>query len=232
ASGARLDLDPSFPGATLVTRPHDRMVLAAPGYQLTLSRQNGALLSVLDTVSGTHLVSGQNGCAWGATSTPDQSDIGGCAFSSTGANRFSYRWSAATATLTMTYAGDPTADRHANAVVTLTAHDTYFDLRLALENHRGATLAGVVFPADLFVSSTTVNAGYAPNYLPGIRFGHAFFSRVGNDVLRYPSRWAFADYLALDVGRSSLGLYSVNPPPSPIAPIDVGFQRDGSGSPC
>ena len=232
ASGARLDPDPSLPGATLVTRAHDRMVLAAPAYQLTLSTQNGALLSVLDTVSGTRLVSGQNGCGWGATSTPDQGDISGCSFSSKGANRFSYRWSASTATLTMRYAGDPTADRYANAVVTLTAHDTYFDLRLALENHRGATLAGVVFPADLFVSSTTVNAGYAPNYLPGIRFGHAFFSRVGNDVLRYPSRWAFADYLALDVGRSSLGLYSVNPPPSPIAPIDVGFQRDGSGSPC
>ena len=208
------------------------MLLVTPRYQLVLSKQNGALLSVVDRASGTRLVSGQNGCQWGASSTPDQGFIGGCTFSPSSANRFSYRWSAATATLTMIYTGDRTADRYTNAVVTLTARDTSFDLRLTLENHRGATLAGVAFPADLFVSSATVTAGYAPNYLPGIRFGHAFFSRVGDDILRYPSRWAFADYLALDLGRSSLALYSVNPPPSPIAPLDLGFLRNGSGASC
>jgi hypothetical protein len=231
-SHARLEPGSGATGATLITRAPGRLIVQTPGYQVALSKENGQLLYVISRATGTRVVSGQNGCGWGATSTPEQGGIGGCAFAPAGDDRFSYRWSASADTLTMTYTGDSSQARYTNAVVTLTAHETYFDLQLSLENHRGATLAIVSFPADLLVSSSTVVSGYAPNYLPGMRFEHAFFSRVGNDVNRYPSRWAFADYLALDVGSSSVALYSVNPAPSPIAPVDLGFDRNGPGAAC
>lgn len=189
------------------------------------------MLAVIDRRSGTRLAEGQNGCQWGADSTPDTGYIGGCS-SVRAARRFSYRWNRAAQTLKLTYAGDPSTDRYTNAVVTLTARSTYFDLRLALENHRGATIAEVLFPADLYVDAHTVRAGYAPNFLPGIRLGPSFFTRVGKDVEPYPSRWAFADYLALDVAKSSFSLYSVNPAPSPLAPVYLGFLRSGSPAPC
>jgi hypothetical protein len=60
----------------------------------------------------------------------------------------------------------------------------------------------------------------------------SFFRRSGNDVFTYPSRWAYADYLSLDLADSHLALYTVNPPPSPIAPVQLGFVVDGAPSPC
>ena len=71
----------------------------------------------------------------------------------------------------------------------------------------------------------SVTAGYAPNFLPGVVFGRAFFRRNVDDLFTYPSRGAFADYLALDVGRASLAVYSVNPLPAPLAPVELGFRH-------
>ena len=230
--GAPARLAPEQPaGAQLVVRPAG-LVLQTPAYQLVLSRQTGALLAIVDRISGTRLVQGQNGCQWGARSTPDGGYIGGCAFVPQKAGRFSYRWNADAGTLTLTYLGDEAQDRNTNAVVTITPSEDHVDLRMALENHRGQTIVNVNFPSDLYVDAGSVQAGYAPNFLPGVRLGRGFFSRVGDNVERYPSRWAFADYLALDVGRSSFALYSVNPAPAPLAPVDLGFLRNGLPAPC
>ena len=227
--GRFITADPS--GAELVSRG-DGLILQTPAYQVVLAKQNGALLEIIDRISGTRLAKGQDGCQWGAKATPDNGYVGGCAFGPGKPDRFSYRWNQGTGTLTLTYLGDATSAKYTNAVVTLTARETYLDLRLALENHRRQTLVTVNFPSDIFVDSRAVRAGYAPNFLPGVRFERSFFSRVGNNVQRYPSRWAFADFLSLDVGRSNLALYSVNPPPSPLAPVDLGFLRKGSPAPC
>ena len=70
---------------------------------------------------------------------------------------------------------------------------------------RRSVIQTVNFPVDLFGGRNTVQAGYAPNFLPGVRFGPGFFSHIGNSVLTYPSRWAFADFLALDVGVGAPG---------------------------
>ncbi len=216
--------------ARLIVKPGG-LIVQTRAYQVVLSKTDGELLAVIDRRNGTRLVKGQNGCEWGADSTPNTGNIGGCSPAG-GVSRFSYHWNRAAQTLRMTYAGDASTERYTNAVVTLTARATYFDLRLTLENHRGATIAQVLFPSDLYVDAHAVRAGYAPNFLPGVRLGPRFFTRVGKDVERYPSRWAFADYLALDVGKSKLALYSVNPPPSPIAPADLGFLRNSPPVPC
>ena len=105
-------------------------------------------------------------------------------------------------------------------------------MRLALESDVEYPLSAVLFPADLLVNATDVGAGYTPTFLPGIRLLPGFFSGPHRNVETYPSRWAFADFLAADIGRSHVAMYSVNPAPSPIAPVDLGFVRNAEPAPC
>src|SRR5207248_2540823 len=65
-----------------------------------------------------------------------------------------------------------------------------------------------------------------------VRFGPGFFSRVGNNVLTYPSRWAFADFLALDSGGAHMAVYSVNPAPAPLEPESFGFVHNAAPISC
>jgi hypothetical protein len=208
------------------------MVLQTPVYKLTLSKKNGGFVQLTDRVTGLPLITGTNGCEWGTSSIADPTYTGGCVYSPTGASRFSYAWSEGTKTLTMTYTAGAGSDRHVDAVVTLHAAASSFDLQLSLTNHGSAVIQGASFPVDLFGDARTVQAGYAPNFLPGVKLGPEFFSRFGNNVLTYPSRWAFADFLALDIGDSHLAMSTVNPPPNPIAPVDLGFNHTGGNIPC
>lgn len=131
--------------------------------------------------------------------------------------RVTHRWKAKSSTLTL-------AAR--SSTVTLRARPTFFDLRLTLTNG-GETRPAVPFPAGLVGDVTGVGAGYAPNVLPGVRLKPAFFSRLGGNVETYPSRWAFADYLALDVGRAHVALYSVAT--GAIRPVNLGFVHLPAG---
>jgi hypothetical protein len=208
------------------------LVLSTKTYRLILSKRNGAFLDMLDVATKRHLVTGTNGCEWGVAAVGDRAYIGGCTFTPTSGARFSYSWSAAARTLTMNYAAGAGAVRDVDAVVTLHALPTYFDLRLTLANHAVHPIQTVNFPVDLYADVGLAQAGYAPNFLPGVKFGPGFFSRVGNDVLTYPSRWAFADFLALDLGGAYMAMYSVNPAPSPLAPESFGFVHNASPIPC
>jgi hypothetical protein len=127
------------------------------------------------------------------------------------------RWDARSSTLTL---------MSRSAVVTLRARPAFFDLRLTLLN-RGPTRTTVSFPAALAGDVGTVTAGYAPNVLPGVRLAPPFFSRLGNNVEIYPSRWAFADYLAFDAGGTHVALYSVSR--GPIRPVTLGFVHLPAG---
>ena len=50
---------------------------------------------------------------------------------------------------------------------------------------------------------------------------------------RIRAGWGFADYLGLDsLANTHLALYSVNPEPAPIHPIELGFVHGASGSGC
>ena len=207
------------------------LVLTAPGYRLTLSKRNGGVLDLLDLATKTHLVTAANGCEWGVAAVSDPAYIGGCTFTPTSGARFSYAWNASAKTLTLDYAAGA-GTRDVDAVVTVHAAADYFDLRLTLSNHAQNPIQTVNFPVDLYSDVALAQAGYAPNFLPGVRFGPDFFSRVGNDVLTYPSRWAFADFLAVDLGGTHLAMYSVNPAPSPLAPVSFGFIHNAPPTPC
>jgi hypothetical protein len=198
-----------------------RLVITTPAYRLTLSKRNGKILSLVDRASGVRLAMNTNRCLWGVATQNDHSYLGGCSFAPRAARRFSYSWDRAAARLTLLYRGW--------AVVTVHALPTMFDLRLRVESH-GPALTRVEFPEALAGNTATVTAGYAPTVLPGIRLAPAFFARVGGDVQLYPSRWAFADYLALDAGAGHLAVYSISR--GPLYPVQLGFLHAAAPSPC
>ena len=208
-----------------------RILVTTPRYRLILSAENGALLSLIDRRARIALLRGQNGCMWGAVAT-DLTTVSGCGYRPSGPSRFAFSWRQETSTLVLRYLPDPDADRRLRATVELRAGLSQVDLRLVLDNDWGRPLSSVLLPADLLAPVAAAKAGYAPNFLPGVRFRPSFFSRVGDNVLTYPGRWAFADYLALDLGQSHLALYSVSPAPAPIAPVDLGFIHNQEPVPC
>lgn len=200
-----------------------RIVLTTPAYRLELGKRNGAVLSLVERATGARLVRGSVGCGW--TAFVDDRLVGrGCAFTPRGAARFSYRW--AKGVLTLRYAGP----RSVAATVTVRPAASSLDLRLALQNLDAEPITGVHFPADFLGSGA--RAGYQPTYLPGLRLGPGFFTRAGSSVLLYPSRWAFTDFLALDVAGGHLAVSGVNPEPKPIAPVALGFIRDAPPGYC
>ena len=187
-----------------------RLTIRAPGYSLALARKDGRIVAL--DAGGAALTAPPTRCLWGALRGSDSSYVGGCSY------RPAFRWSPASSTLTLTYRA-----HFGRAIVRVRAGATFFDLRLTLANH-GLPLQRVRFPDGLEGDTRTVTAGYAPNALPGVRLDAPYFSRVVADVQSYPSRWAFADYLAYDTGRGHLALYTVAPT-GPLHPTLVGFAH-------
>ncbi len=177
------------------------------------------------------LITGEGGCLWGARADGSTDYLGGCSFARTGSATFTYRWSQPAKTLTMTYAPAPGTPGLA-ATAVLTAANTTLDLHVTVENHLGRILSSMLVPADLVGSSDTATAGYTPNFLPGIRLGPGFFKGTRGNVLTYPGRWAWGDYLAFDAGAGHFAMYTVNPAPNPLRPIELGFARGEAGSFC
>jgi hypothetical protein len=216
------------PAISFAAGAHGRMTITAPAYRLVLAQQNGTLVELVDRRTGARLLGGSGGgCLWQAVSAAGGGSVGGCGFTRNGPDRFSYRWDRRTTTLTLAYDAQPGG---VDAQVSIAAAPSSFELRLGLVSERPGTLEQVVFPTDLLVDVSAAEAGYMPMALPGLRLRKAFFDRLGDTVFTYPSRWAFADYLALDLAGTHLAVFSANPPPAPIQPVELGFVHRGQGA--
>jgi Domain of unknown function (DUF6259) len=213
-----------FPGVTFNDRA-GRLVITTPTYRLTLDKRNGTIVDLVDRSADARLVQGTKGCMWRAQSRRGPALKNACSFTPGGDRRFSYEWNRASATMTLEYR-DPALG---SATVALRARAQFFDLRMTVEN-RGAVLTNISLPGELFGDVRTVEAGYTPNVLPGVRLEPGYFTRIGNDLHVYPSRWAFADFLALDAGGGQLSLYSVNS--GSIHPVVLGFLRHPPSGRC
>jgi hypothetical protein len=220
---------PGRPAVRFDDSSPSRIVLTTARYRLTLSKTNGAVLGLTQLPSGARLVRGSVGCLWGAVHVLDSGYVGGCSFRRGGANRFRYGWDGAT--LTLSYEARVAGGVEAEATVRPRASS--IDLRVTVRNGSGRAVERVHFPADLVGDARRAIAGYVPTYLPGVRLRGGFFRQGSRSaVSTYPSRYAFADYLALDVRGGRLALHGVNPPPSRIAPAALGFTRNPDGQPC
>jgi Domain of unknown function (DUF6259) len=193
-------------------------------YELVLSRENGKILSLVDRRAHKQLVLGQGGCLWAARFASSSDYIGGCLFSrNRRAARFSYRWDARAARLTLRYTSS-----QVSATAFVNAGTTYFDVGVSVTNHLQRVLTSMLVPADLLLLTANVTSGYTPTFLPGLRVAPSFFKRTMINIFTYPGRYVWADYFALDEGDAHLALYSVNPDPQPIRPVDIGFVHSGS----
>lgn len=185
----------------------------------------GSIVGLADRRAGAELLLPSSECLWSAEAGGGAAAGGGCAFGRSGPARFSYRWTPRSSTLALRY--DRTGGL--SALVTLRARASALDLRLTLRNESAVTVERVHFPADLSSPVAAAEAGYGPHALPGVRLAPGFFRRVGGATFTYPSRWAFVDWLGLDSGGGHLALSSVNPPPAPLAPVDIGFVHGDVG---
>lgn len=219
------------PPVAFSDRARDRLVISTPAYRLTVDKRHGGIRALDNRAASKRLVTGSVGCLWGAVARASTAYIGGCSFAGGARGGFRYHWDRRSATLTLTYRGRRASQR-VEGVVRIRAARSHFDMSATVHNRRAPTLERIVFPADLVGRTATVTAGYAPNFLPGVRFDQRFFTRVGSNVNTYPSRWAFADYLALDVGDSHVAVYSANPPPHRLHPVTLGFVHNASPKPC
>ncbi len=156
---------PAQPAVKLATKDPNVLVLTAPGYRLTLSKQNGELLELVDRRTGERVARGQNGCWWAAKQTTGEA-ASGCAFGRTGDNRFTFRWSQLTSTLTMSYDSAP-AGPGVDATVTLVARSSAFDVRLELESSVEYPLSTALFPVDLVLPAADVRECLHADVPPG-----------------------------------------------------------------
>ena len=198
--------------AALFSQQPGKLVVRAPAYRVVLSAATGRILEV-DDRRGRKLLGSAYGCMWWVNPDHHATARSGCSI------RPKARWRAPT--LTLTYGSV--------ATVTLRAGASSFDLRLRL-GRAAAVRDQVRFPAGLAGDGRTVEAGYVPDVLPGLKLLPGFFSTTTNATQIYPSRWAFADWLALDTNGGHVAMYTVNQ--GPIAPVQLGFLHLGAGSPC
>lgn len=192
----------------------DRLRISTPRYELVLNKANGAILGITDRAATAAMpIASRNGCLWGA-SYQGGAYQGGCNLSAV------YHWDAVKSILTLRY-----SSMSASATVTIGFSSNWFDAKLAIENHMGATLQTVVFPSDMVLEASSVQAAYIPYYLPGARLNAKFFSTHRSISVIYPSARAFADYLAVDYAGGRLAWYAINPG-GKIAPVQLGFKDD------
>ncbi len=214
----------------------DNLVLGNNFYEIGLSKENGGIVYIRDKAAQKQVSTGNlNGCLWAATFSVTATTLDACAYSPSGASKFSYAWSPASRQLTLSYKPDRATVKQVAVSVTLTASDTYWlDLQLALENHRGYDLGEVAFPANLVLPTDHKTEALLP-IIPGVVLEPAFFSQARNYETFYMGfPGVFADFMSFSSASGSLAIYSTIEE-NRFTPVKLGFRFNDcvpSGSAC
>ncbi len=197
-------------------------------YEIGFRKSNGAIAYITDKTTGQHVSEGsRRGCLWGAV-FPDATStyVGGCSYSASWSNRFSYAWTAATNTLTLSYTPDPAAAQRVTAQVVVTASQgRWFDMRLQVQNNWGETLDYVLFPSELVFTEAEIKEALLP-VLPGVVLEPAFFAQNRSYTTKYPGYpGMFADYLSLSSTKGQIAIYAIYEQ-GPIRPTTAGLIHD------
>jgi hypothetical protein len=194
-------------------------------YEIGFRKSNGAIAYITDKKTGEHVSLGsRHECLWGAWlphATPEY--VGGCCYSNTWSNRFTYVWSATSHTLTLSYTPDPAASRKMTARVDVTASESaWFDMRLQLTNGWGAPLDYAIFPSELVFAEADIRQVLMP-VLPGVIFGPAFFAQDRSYEVEYPGYpGLFADYTWLSSTKGQIAFY-------PVGSTGLSVRQEGNG---
>ena len=203
--------NPAQPAVKLARKDPNFLVLTAPGYRLTLSKENGELLELIDRRKGERLLRGQNGCWWAAKQTTGEA-ASGCAFGRTGDNRFTFRWSQLTSTLTMSYDSAP-AGPGVDAVVTLVARSAAFDVRLELDSSVEYPLSDRAVPRRP-APARGRRAGRVHAYVPARHPSDPQLLQGPAPQRRdLPVALGVRGLLSADIGKGHIAMYSMNPAP-------------------
>jgi len=197
-------------------------------YEVGLRKTNGSIIYIIDKTTGQNLTLGSRyEQLWGAVfpgSTVDY--VGGASYNPSGPNKFSYSWSEADKILTLEYTPDSTAAKRVTVAVTIAASaETYFNLRMRIQNSWGDILDRVIFPSDLVFREAEIEEALLP-LLPGVILESTFFSQSRSYTTRYPGYpGVFADYVSLKLSGGQLALYSLYDD-RPVPMVDFGFVHD------
>lgn len=213
-----------------------RLRVGNGAYELTLAKTNGAIVAFTDKRTGTQLLKrGHRGCLWAvqylAATTMAAERIDSCAFAPAGTDpngekSFRYHWDPATRQLTLTYeviaktdtSIDPPLNLSIDLIVTA-SRSTWIDFQLDLFNAGDRVISQVALPAQLPIDPTAVQEALLPT-VPGLLLNQHFFTTRPHYEARYPSwQGLFADYVALQVGESTLTLYAIQQSELPASAI-------------
>lgn len=197
-------------------------------YEVGLSKNNGAILYILDKTTGESVTHGSRfGCLWGAVfplGSPDY--VGGCSFRRDWDNQFNYEWVSSSNTLILNYLADSSAVQQLSATVWIKPSElSWFDMDLNLSNNWGYDLDYVLFPSDLVFEQALINEALLP-VLPGIVLESTFFDQDRTYLANYPGYpGIFSDFVSISNSTGDIAIYSVNNTQT-ISPVLIGFIHD------
>lgn len=210
------------------------LILGSDTYEIGLAKTNGALTYILDKATGEHVSAGSRyGSLWGAVFEPAaQPDdyVGGCLYEYDLPDRdFIWTWRPVDHRLTLQYRADPAHYPEVNVWVDITlSTESWFEIRLFLENKSGHVVERVLFPSDLMFRKAELQELLLP-IMPGVVLKPGVFNASDNysHVVRYPG-WpgVFADYQALTSSTGRFAMFTVHTPEE-VASTWIGPIEDG-----
>lgn len=198
---------------TTYTPENDMLKFSNDVYEIAFNAADGGIAYIIDKATSQQVSDGTVGSnLWSAVL-----ENGDVIDSSTYGDQFTYAWDEASATLTLTYAGD------VGVLVTVNASgDHGLKMQASVSNGTGANISDFQFPAQLKIGKADVQDSLLP-MIPGVLVNSEFFTGGRSFLNEYPGVM-FADYLALRSAKGNLAVYSQRG--AAVQPVLLGYIGD------